>query len=70
VGTLSQKDWSANVERETTEKVKELKCDAERLGNYFYFSLGPVSKAYRAVMPTPGIGSASARLKIGAVIRY
>ena len=28
------------------------------------------AKAYRAVMPTPGIGSASARLKIGAVIRY
>jgi RNA-directed DNA polymerase len=44
---ISQRTERTTLKEETTEKVKELNAMLRGWGNYF--SLGPVSKAYRAV---------------------
>ena len=44
---ISQKTGRATLKQEIAEKVRELNALVEGWGNYF--SLGPVSKAYRAV---------------------
>ena len=44
---ISQRIERTTLKEETTEKVKELDAMLRGWGNYF--SLGPVSKAYRAV---------------------
>ena len=44
---ISQRTEQTTLKEETTEKVKELNAMLRGWGNYF--SLGPVSKTYRAV---------------------
>ena len=44
---ISQKTGRGTLKQEIAEKVRELNALVEGWGNYF--SLGPVSKAYRAV---------------------